>query len=289
VDSSVADSPVSESSAAGPDFQASESKPLFDDSESGRYEIEEINERRCPACKRLVTPDAAVCVACGLDLKTNKKIRTVYQPVWRTWESGISFGKRMALFLAIEAIILPMAIVGGIVERSIIPFFPWLLFSILLAFVLGTYERVDLYRNERGRITILKTWRICFLARPVEQIKPFRYTGIRTVGEYGIAFMDWMMVAFIGGCGLLPSVLLGVSVVYGDDVNLAILIPLGVVGLIPGVIFWLYLVRRVTYHVHLTGEQGHSEVRLFTGQNEAKMQEITSTLHSLTGLPCGSG
>ena len=43
--------------------------------------------------------------------------------------------------------------------------------------------------------------------------------------------------------------------------------------------------RRITYHVALTGEDGHSEVRLYTGTSERQMQEITGTLHSITGLP----
>jgi hypothetical protein len=243
--------------AAQPAVAAGAKKTPSKKDQSGGFELVPTDERWCPGCRAKLAPDDVFCVACGLDLKTGKKAQRVFEPLQRSWETGPSFRRRMTIFVGPFVLIVPLATLGAIMERQILPFFiPLVFFSILLAFLMGTYERIDLARNERGRVSLSKTWRVCFFARQPEKIVPLRYHGIRTTSTYGVSMADIAMTIF-----------------------------LGVLGLVPGIIWLFWSLRKITYEVALTGEDGHTEVRLYTGSSEKQMQEISETLHGVTGLP----
>ena len=53
-------------------------------------------------------------------------------------------------------------------------------FAFFLAFLLGTYSRVNLARNTKGQIKLTKTWRAFFYELPTTQLKLSQYEGIAT-------------------------------------------------------------------------------------------------------------
>jgi hypothetical protein len=258
-DHQLADDPIALVPEAS-EYVLTANPPKID--EDGPLELVPLNERRCPECRQELAPDAVLCVACGLDLKAGKKlVRRDFQPVNRSWEAGRSYRRRLSSYIMCQALIVPLAAFGAVLDRSFFPFFfPWLIFSVLLAFLLGTYERIDLSRNERGRVSLLKTWRVCFVERKPEKIKLFQYFGIRTIAIYGINGIDIAVLLCLGGCGVFPAI-----------------------------IWWFYNLNKVTYHVFLTGEDGHSDLRLCTSKNEEQMQDLAQTIHSVSGLPCKVG
>jgi hypothetical protein len=226
--------------------------------EAAAFDLVPTDERRCPGCGQGLLPDAVLCVACGFDLKAGtKRVRTEFQPVERRWEAGWPFRRRLTFFILLQAVIVPLATLGAVLDRAFFPFFiPWLMFSVLLAFLLGTYERVDLTRNERGRVALSKTWRVCFIERAAEKLKLSSYYGIRTMATYGVNGLD-----------------------------LALLVFLGVFACLPAILWWFFNLNRVTYHVALTGEFGHAEMRLCTTKNEEQARDLSETIHSVCGLP----
>jgi len=50
---------------------------------------------------------------------------------------------------------------------------------VLLAFVLGTFDRIELTQNERGKLRLTRTWRVCFAER-----QPVRIYLRTTKGHY---------------------------------------------------------------------------------------------------------
>jgi hypothetical protein len=167
----------------------------------------------------------------------------------------------MGWYVAAQCLIVPMVALGVIIEGSFFPFFvPWVFFSVLLAFLAGTYERTDLVRTERGRVSMEKVWRVCFIARPAEKIQPHRYLGVRTSATYQITIMDIALFLF-----------------------------LGLFFCFPAFIFWALVLRKPAYYVHLTDEYGHAAVRVYTGRSDEQMHDISDTLHEVTGLPQSVG
>jgi hypothetical protein len=236
-----------------------ESRPHKSDrasSAAGGYAFETSDERRCPGCDKVLTAqDTPCCTVCGRDL-TGKKVRKVFEPVQRSWESGTSFRARVRIFVVAQTVVLSLAALGAFLEGAFLPFFfPWVFFTVLFAFLMGTYERTDLSRDQRGRVSLTKTWRVCFFARAPEKIQPHRFAGLRTSATYGITAM-----------------------------NIALIILLCALGLIPAILLWYFDLRKPTYYVYLTDEYGHSNLRIYTGKSDQTWQEIADTLHSVTGL-----
>jgi hypothetical protein len=167
----------------------------------------------------------------------------------------------MLWYIAAQCLIVPLVMVGVILEGAFLPFFfPWAFFSVLLAFLAGTYERTDLARTERGRVSMEKVWRVCFIARPPEKIQPYRHLGVRTSATYQITAMDIMLLIFLAPFLCFPAIL-----------------------------FWAWVLRKPAYYVHLTDEYGHATVRLYTGRSDEQMHDISDTIHEVTGLPQSVG
>jgi len=250
---------------AGPDAiqpkveQAAEPRPQKTDFVSGAadgYAFEASDERQCPGCgKALTADDTPCCGVCGRDL-TGKKARKVFEPLSRSWESGMSLRARVKIFVAAQVVVVSMATLMAYLEGEFLPFFlPWPFFTVLFGFLIGTFERTDLTRDQRGRVSLTKTWRVCFIARRPEKIQPHRFAGLRTSATYGMSAMD-----------------------------IGLLIFLVLLGIIPGFLLWYFDLRKPTYYVYLTDEYGHSNLRIYTGKSDQMWQDIADTLNSVVGL-----
>jgi hypothetical protein len=131
----------------------------------------------------------------------------------------------------------------------------WLLFSFLLAFILGTYERVDVQRSRRGHVTISKVWRFCFYSKPYA-IEWRDYEGIVTGCSYSGDLWSWIAVL-----SLVPF------------------------GIIPGVLFWYYFIHRETFFVALCKDHGYPEMPLLRSPNEQRIKDVAGVVRQVTELP----
>jgi hypothetical protein len=201
--------------------------------------------------------DAVVCVECGFNRQTGKKPEKVFEPMERHWEAGMALSTRVLLFVAFQAAALPLGLMCAILFDEVPGFiFCWLLGTGMAAFVLGTFDRVDLERNKRGRVTLTKTWRVCFIPKPTETIRVSQYEGIVT-GQYReVAFMDWLVLVM-----LLP------------------------VCVLPAFAWYFYAMSRDNFQVALAREHGYPELVLYRGWSEDRMREMAQTLREATGMP----
>src|SRR5262249_11956081 len=141
---------------------------------------EDETEQKCPKCRLRLQTEAALCPGCGTPLQTVSKPPKVYDRLERRWESGMTYRRRMTIFLACQSVMVVGAVItltSGFFGSFI---WAWLVFTSLLAFLLGSYDRVDLTRNKRGQVRLTKTWRICFIAKAPENVPLREYEGIQT-------------------------------------------------------------------------------------------------------------
>ena len=235
-------------------------EPPAEDESRETYDVAG-RQRQCPGCNRPVAPDAVVCTACGLHLESGTRAVRTYQPRSWQWEAGLPLRRRRNLFLAAQVIFLGLGLIAAIHDDYLSAFLSsWLLFTLMLAFLLGTFDRIDLIRTKRGRAVLTRTWRIGFFARPTETIPLREYEGVTTGTARDVHILDWLI-----GFMLLPM------------------------GIVPGVLWWYYAIRSDSYFVALCKNHGYPELTLYRGWSAIRAKEIADTLHDMAGLPYQDG
>jgi hypothetical protein len=197
--------------------------------------------------------DALLCPACGFDQTTGARTRRKYEPIERSWDTGWSLPSRLRLFVLGQAVVLPLGVLGSIVlGRWSLFLTPWLLFTALTAFLLGTYARTDLSRNERGKVQLRQTWRVCFFPQSPQTIRRSEYEGVMSGKAPAADFWDWV-----------------------------VLICLFLAGIVLGVLWWYFMIRRDSFFVALTRDHGYPERTLYWGWDEEHAREMAGTIRTV--------
>lgn len=227
-------------------------KEFSEDDDGKPYKVDALEAPPCPGCNKPMAPEALVCLHCGFDLRTNAKAETVYEPMKRRWDSGLPLPRRWLCFFAWQVVAVP-PLVWGIAQEghAFWAIFCWFWLSLMVAFLFGTFDRLDLERNSKGQVRLVKTLHICFRALPSTRIEPRDYEGIQTGQIRDVDFTDYVVMA--AGIGM---------------------------GLLPGLIWYLTVMQRDTFFVALAKDHGHPEVMVYRGWNEARMKEVASALRT---------
>src|SRR5262249_55969688 len=122
---------------------------------------------------------------------------------------------------------------------------PMVLLAALLAFILGTFDRIDFTQNERGKVRLTRTWRICFAERQPVRIYLKNYQGVVTGMGSDADTWAWIMLFL-----LLPF------------------------GLFPGFIWWYYVIHKDTYFVALSEGHAGIDLVLYRGMNERQAEDM---------------
>jgi hypothetical protein len=249
--------------------------PPDDDEDEDNYRLagtqEEDNEpypvftdappRPCPSCGKPLARRAAACTHCGLDLSSGEKVVRTYEPIKKEWEAGWPYQRRLQTFVVLQAIN-GVTFLFSLIVRGDAPttFFGLLMVVALEAFLLGTYPRVNLTRNSKGKVQITKTWRICFVERPTDTIRWREHEGVVTGRSHEFSVLDWWMVLV-----LLPFCVF------------------------PAVLWWWFVIHPDKFHVALSKDRGYPETMLFQGQSQAMAEEIADAVSNAAALPLSRG
>jgi hypothetical protein len=248
-----------------------------DDPEDGKPYRVTAKEPQCPQCGLRLEPGATQCPGCGWDLRTGKKPKRSFEPAELSWEAGMSLHHRRILFvlgfvlgiaLGVPISIASESWAGGVIS--------WIVFAVLGAFLLGTYPRVDLARSSRGKVTLTKTWRICFVERPQIPFDVLEFQAARTGYARDVSLIDWVIAILLLPVGLILGILLGNWIVG------LVLLP---VGLIPAGLWWYVFIERDQHTVTLVREHGYGSDVLYRGVSEKMAKDIARALEEIGGLP----
>jgi hypothetical protein len=231
-------------------------RPGEDEDDGTPYEVAGGELPRCRKCRKELAPDAVVCVACGYDQRRRKKHVREFQPLARRWETNWPLARRLTVYVAVQS---GSLVLGGMVALSLGVLggflLSWVYAGLLLAFLLGTYDRLDLQRDSRGRVTVTRTWRLGFvpLAPQVTEVRGFE--GVVHGQWHDAGFYEWFLFFW-----LLPA------------------------AVVPALFWWYYVINKSTYHVALARDHGHPDVYLYRGRSEEQMRDIDATVRDASGL-----
>jgi hypothetical protein len=211
------------------------------------YNVGDRGTPPCPNCKKpLPSADAAVCVRCGFDRRTGRKVEQTFRPISKSWDAGLPLKKRLLCFGVWQAFAIPGTLWGGMHEgHGPYAVLIWLVLSAMAAFLAGTFVHLDLTRDTRGRVFVVKTWRFGFVPWTPQKIDLRDYEGIVTGQTRDVGATDWF--------------------VFGT---------LFLFGILPGLIWLLVVMQKDTFYVALTRDHGHPVMPLYQGWSEAVMHEI---------------
>lgn len=214
-------------------------------------------ENACPKCKNPLPTGSVLCNHCGYDLQTGTKHRRVHEPIDEQWQSGPGFGARLALFALISGIALAGTLHLAYAKESWVgPPISWAIGAVLLAFILGTYPRINLARSAKGQTRLIQTWRACFLPLTPMEIRWRECEGVTVRSGHEVGSSEWVAVLVLCLCGIIP-----------------------------GVIWWIYVVNPNQFEVSLTKDHGSAAELIYRGRDQPRAREIAETITKVTGLP----
>jgi hypothetical protein len=214
-------------------------------------------ERRCPRCaKVLKEEDKVVCPECDFDLVRNRPAIRVYQPIDQTWVSGMGVALRWQLFMTIEVLMFFSALLVSALLEDYTTLLPMAIFCTpLWWFVLGTYFRIRLSRNTKGRVRVEKVWYVCFLGRSPRRLYLGDYEGVASGVVNEGKFWEWVL-----------------------------LLPFLAAGLIPAIFWWYFAIHQDIYFTSLTRDHGFPDEPIYRGWSEERMRETERLMREIAGL-----
>jgi hypothetical protein len=220
--------------------------------DSKPYHVDLVARMTCKGCGKPMEPQAIVCLHCGHDIRIGSKAKTTYDPIKKRWDAGLARHLRVLGYAFWQCFAIPPMIWGAAHEgHAFYAIGSWLWLSLMAAFLAGTYDRIDLERNSKGKIRLKKTWYFCFVPRTPLEIDLAQYEGIITGQIRDLEFMDYFVL--FAGIGF---------------------------GIIPGIIWYFAIMQRDTCYVALAKDHGHPDLWLYRGWSEARAKEIAATLRT---------
>lgn len=197
----------------------------------------------CPKCEAEWDIDVLACPACGFKPEPDAK---AIEPIKRGWDASPTLQTRMRAFIAyVIALVLlgALSLVEGASLTNLVP--AAVILSLVAAFAVGTFDRVELRRNYFGRVALSRKWRVCFIPCSTSKIS---LRGIETVATSANAertAFDWIILVWM--------------------LSLCVL---------PGVLWWIYVFSQPTYQVALAKSHGIPAVILYQGPNSEQTNAI---------------
>ncbi|NBO91321.1 MAG: hypothetical protein EBV06_03245 [Planctomycetia bacterium] len=230
--------------------------PSTDDNDDKTYELRERLGERCPRCSMEMEVGAVACVRCGYNRKTRKKAARRYDPIHREWESDRSLSSRLMWLGAAQCF---HAFLGLLCYWTFETFMPaiisWFPLTAMLCFLLGTYDKIILTRDTRGRVRIIKQWRFAFVPREPITIEVRGYEGIVTGPWLESGMLEWF-----------------------------VLLSLLAWGVIPGLIWYWTTINTPQFMVALAQDHGHAVEYVYRGRNRDQMNDMADAVAAASGL-----
>jgi hypothetical protein len=217
------------------------------------YRPEDAATRICPRCKILMEPAAILCVACGYNRKTGQTVEKRVERIDEDWHLGLPLVARISVASVLAGLgLLICLLAGGVWPGLAIA----VLVILVLALAFGTYFDVHLVRNTRGKTSLTKRWWVSFVPVTRQTIDPRAF--------------ERLVLHYHRG----PTI-----------AHLVLLIALLLIGVCPGLFWWLWLMTRETIILELSDTARQKRVVIFYGASENAMQDVVDWVKEVSELP----
>src|SRR5581483_6389073 len=92
----------------------------------------------------------------------------------------------------------------------------------MTAFLLGTYDSVDLTRKENGKVRLVHTWYLCFFERPPESIRLRDFEGVATGKEQYAGCWEWIVFFFLFTWLFVPGIIWWYFAIHRESLFVAL-------------------------------------------------------------------
>jgi hypothetical protein len=237
----------------GPDLL--EGNQVEHDDQAIPYRVPGDGTMTCRECSFKLPLGSTFCVNCGLDFATKKKPKKRFQTIDREWEPRINLALRLQIFAGLQVlnllIILLLRENVSVVGASIALIFQ----GALQAFLIGSYEKIAVYRSEKGQATLTKTWRFCFIPMKPTEIDWKRSHAMGVIHTHTLGFLEWITFFYL----LLLFV-------------------------VPGIVFYFLVIHPMRFQIVLCDIYGSVDEVIFRTTNEDQPDEICEVVSTATGL-----
>jgi len=187
------------------------------------YAVPGTGLKPCPHCRVELPLDATFCVHCGEHLTEagKGKPKRTYEPMSGFWQEGWTWTTRVKILAGLQVtnlliIALFMTINGqklsdgqaGSTNLSVN------LFNIFLqVFLVGSYESLSLNRTATGKTTIIRHRRIAFYKLPDQKVKWKQTSGAGVLATHDPGMVSWLVMIYLVLCGIVPGVVFYLMVI----------------------------------------------------------------------------
>jgi hypothetical protein len=211
---------------------------------------------RCPECDaRLPDENAAACDRCGWDRSAGRRLPKTYPPIHRTWESGWPLQLRLAVFALCQVLNVATAwFIYAQSGRAVTSTIGFLMMVGMQALVLGTFDRLELTRTTKGKVTLTQQWRIAFV--PLEP----KTLNWRECEEIRILHAEAQCLEWVVFFVLLETIVIAL-------------------------LWYWYVIRPGHVKAALCKDLGDPVTPLYLGTSTERAEEIAREVGAVTGLP----
>ena len=234
----------------------------------------------CPDCGADLADDAVLCVQCGLHLQTGEVLMTEHRRrrrPRRSWDGDRPVKARVRLSIGIVlASILAGAATTSLVGNVAQGLWVAVVGSLLGVMVPGTYTRIELTTDRRGRPIIRLIPHFIYFRRKPETVQVWKFTRV-TIEHTGFRRETTLIVLLalfllLGGLQVFVLLFQGIGVaIYSMSSTLVLLF----------LIHWFVLSGR--YVVTLRGD-GLERAEVYRGRRADRMETIASAIADVTGF-----
>lgn len=221
------------------------------------YAVPGSGTKPCPHCRGELPLDATLCVHCGRDLGTGtQRQKRTFQPINREWEEGWPLTWRLQLFGAAQVVnVLIMLASFGLEGWACAGIANLFIQAAMQAFVVGTFDSIHIRRTAQGKTTIHRVRRIGFLKWPPIKIAWKKSQAVAITATHG--------AGLVAGFVCLYLLLLGI---------------------LPGVIFYLMVIRPERFAIRFCDVYGSTDEIAFIATKRETAEAIAATVNDTTGL-----
>lgn len=251
------------------------------DDEALPYTVPGTGLKKCPECRGELPLDSSLCVHCGFDLGTGKKAGRVFQPITAEWHEGWTPLLRIQIFVGLQVVNLLAAILliatGGATFdfAGVVTLVLTQAFQIgLQAFLIGTYDTLQVKRTAKGSATVYRVRRIAFYKTPPVKVPWKKSTNVGIAGADTGLFPKLLCLYFF-----LNAFFYGVSALYS-----CFMLGLSAIYLAVAVGFYWVVVRPSRFEVILCDVYGATDEVVFRCEDREQADEVCHIIAEATGL-----